>query len=315
MKKQVTGFKSFAQMLEVLNTDEACRMFLENMRWGNEPICPHCGSQNKDHYKLKTKGVFKGQYKCKDCRERFTVTVKTMFEGSHIPLRKWFIAIYIFSSHKKGISSHQLARDLGITQKSAWFVLGRLRHSFDQKAPIKQFTGITEADETFIGGKNRNRHADKKVKNSEGRSLKDKTPVLGLLNDGKVSLEVIPDTKAKTLKPIIEAMVKKGEIVVTDEWGGYNGLNAEFQHEVVKHNEENYVTDSGLTTNGLEGFWSLLKRGIYGIYHQVSAKHLHQYCSEFSYRFNSRETSDAERFNLAVANATERLKYKALIGK
>ncbi len=314
MKKQVTEFKSFAQMLDVLNTDEACRMFLENIRWEGSPACPHCGTQHKEHYKLNVKGEFKGQYKCKDCRERFTVTVGTMFEGSHISLRKWFIAIYIFSSHKKGISSHQLSRDLGITQKSAWFMLGRLRNSFQVKT-TKQFTGITEADETFIGGKNKNRHENKKIEFSQGRSVKDKTPVFGLLNEGKVNLEVVADTKAATLKPIIEAMVQKGEIVVTDEWGAYNGLSSEYKHEVVKHNEENYVTDNGLSTNSLEGFWSLLKRGIYGIYHQVSAKHLHQYCDEFAFRFNSRETTDSERFSLAVVNAQERLTYKALIGK
>ena len=133
---QPTTFKSFSQMLEVLNSETACREFLENIRWNGEPVCPHCGSQNKEHYRLNVKGEFKGQYKCKDCRERFTVTVGTMFEGSHIPLRKWFIAIYIFSSHKKGISSHQLHRDLGITQKSAWFVLGRLRNTFQAKTKV-----------------------------------------------------------------------------------------------------------------------------------------------------------------------------------
>jgi len=314
MKKQITQFKSFAQMLDVLNTDEACRMFLENLRWTGEPVCPHCGTQNKEHYKLNVKGEFKGQYKCKDCRERFTVTVGTMFEGSHISLRKWFIAIYIFSSHKKGISSHQLSRDLGITQKSAWFMLGRLRHSFQVKTSVK-FTGVTEADETFMGGKNKNRHADKKVELSQGRSLKDKTPVFGLLNDGKVSTGVVSDTKAKTLRPIIEAMVQKGEIIVTDEWRGYAKLSPEYKHEVVNHKEEKYVTDSGLSTNSLEGFWALLKRGIYGIYHQVSAKHLNQYCDEFAYRYNTRDTSDSDRFNLSVINATERLTYNALIQK
>jgi transposase-like protein len=314
MKKQVTQFKSFAQMLDVLNTDDVCREFLENIRWAGTPVCPHCGTQNKEHYKLNVKGEFKGQYKCKDCRERFTVTVGTMFEGSHISLRKWFIAIYIFSSHKKGISSHQLAKDLGITQKSAWFMLGRLRNSFQVKT-TKQFTGVTEADETFMGGKNKNRHADKKVEFSQGRSVKDKTPVFGLLNEGKVTTGVVTDTKAKTLRPIIEEMVKKGEIIVTDEWNGYKGLSPEYKHEVVKHNEERYVTDSGLSTNSLEGFWALLKRGIYGIYHQVSAKHLNKYCDEFAYRYNTRETNDSDRFNLSVVNATERLTYKALTSK
>ena len=137
MKNLQTTFKSFSEMLEKLPTDADCRVFLENLKWEGSPICPHCGVQEKGHYLLKTKGVFKGMYKCMDCRERFTVTVGTMFEGSHIPLRKWFIAIYIFSSHKKGISSHQLAKDLGITQKSAWFMLGRLRNSFKQKSQVK----------------------------------------------------------------------------------------------------------------------------------------------------------------------------------
>ncbi len=309
---QPATFKSFSQMLEVLNTDNACREFLENIRWNGEPVCPHCGSQNKEHYKLNIKGEFKGQYKCKDCRERFTVTVGTMFEGSHIPLRKWFIAMYIFSSHKKGISSHQLARDLGITQKSAWFMLGRLRNSFQAKTSVK-FSGTTQADESFFGGKNKNRHAHKKVKESQGRSVKDKTPVFGLLSDGKVSTEIIPDTKATTLKPIIKSMVEKGAIVVTDEWNGYNGVKNDFQHEVVKHNANQFVTDSGYHTNSLEGFWSLLKRGIYGIYHSCSAKHLHTYCNEFAYRYNTREATDADRFALSLINAQERLTYKQLI--
>ena len=265
-------FNSFSQMLEKLPDETACRNFLEQVRWQGVPACPHCGVQDKGHYQLKSKGVFKGQYKCKYCRERFTVTVSTMFEGSHIPLRKWFIAMYIFSSHKKGISSLQLGRDLGITQKSAWFMLGRLRNSFKAKMKIK-FTGTTQADESFFGGKNKNKHADKKTKESQGRSVKDKTPIFGLLSEGKVNTEVVKDTKAKTLKPIIASMVEKGAIMVTDEWGAYNGLAKDFQHEVINHKRGEYVRD-GFSTNGLEGFWSLLKRGIYGIYHSASPKHL-----------------------------------------
>ena len=301
-------------MLEILNTEKDCREFLEKLRWNGTPVCPHCGSINKEHYKLKTKGEFKGLYKCKDCLERFTVTVKTMFEGSHIPLRKWFIAIYIFSSHKKGISSMQLHRDLGITQKSAWFMLGRLRNCFQTKSSIK-FTGVTQADETYVGGKNKFRHYDKKVPHSGGRSTKDKTPVFGLLNNGHVSMAVVPDTKAKTLQPIITNMVAEGSILVTDEYVAYYGLDKKYKREIVHHNANEYKSVGGLSTNGLEGFWSLLKRGIYGIYHQVSAKHLNQYCDEFAYRYNTRDVSDSDRFNLSIVNADERLTYKALIGK
>src|SRR5271157_3644217 len=130
-------FKTFVEMLELLPDDKSCREYLEKMRWNGEPICPHCGSQNKEHYKLMIKGEFNGLYKCKDCRERFTVTVGTMFEGSHISLRKWFIAIYIFNSHKKGISSIQLHKDLGVTQKSAWFMLHRIRENFSDKPKDK----------------------------------------------------------------------------------------------------------------------------------------------------------------------------------
>lgn len=306
-----TSFKSFAEMLAVLPTDTVCRNFLEQLRWNGIPICPHCGVQDLGHYQLKVKGEFKGMYKCKDCRERFTVTVGTMFEGSHISLRKWFIAVYIFSSHKKGISSHQLARDLAITQKSAWFVLGRLRNSFQSKSKVK-FTGTTQADESFFGGKNANRHKDKKVKEAQGRSLKDKTPVFGLLHNGSVNTAVVPDTKAKTLKPIIADMVEKGAIVVTDEWGAYNGLSKNYQHEVVKHKSGEYVRNN-FHTNSLEGFWSLLKRGIFGIYHSVSPKHLNQYCDEFTYRYNTRKINDADRFSLSLVNADQRLTYKQLI--
>jgi transposase-like protein len=313
MKNIQTSFSSFAKMLEVLNTEATCREFLENLRWNGKPVCPHCGSENKDHYELKVKGEFKGLRKCKDCRERFTVTVGTMFEGSHIPLRKWFIAIYIFSSHKKGISSLQLHRDLGVTQKTAWFMLGRLRNSFKVKSKV-MFTGTTQADETFIGGKNKNRHAHKKVKDSQGRSFKDKTPVFGLLSDGQVSTEVVPDTKASTLKPIIHAMVEKGAIMVTDEWGAYNGLSTDYQHEIMKHNEGQY-TSGEFHANSVEGFLSLLKRGIFGIYHSASPKHLNKYCDEFSYRYNTRNITNGDRFALSLVNAEQKLTYKQLIQK
>jgi|ERR1022692_1159511 transposase-like protein len=315
MKQGIKQIKmnSFVDMLVALPDDRACREYLEEKIWNGTPICPHCGTLDINHYQLKIKGGFNGLYKCKHCRERFTVTINTMFEGSHIPLRKWFIAIYIFSLHKKGVSSHQLASDLGITQKSAWFMLSRIRKAFEPKKKAK-IDGAASADECFIGGKNRNRHADKKVPESQGRSVKDKTPVFGLKHiGGDMHTRVVPDTKATTLKPIISEMMENGSIVVTDEWLGYSNLSENFNHIVINHNEGEYVR-GGFTTNNVENFWSLLKRGIYGIYHQVSAKHLNKYCDEFAFRFNARNASTNDKFDYSLTNSTK-LTYKSLIEK
>jgi transposase-like protein len=304
-------FKSFTEMLSALPDDKSCREYLEYKIWNGTPVCPHCGVIDTKHYKLKTKGEFKGLYKCNSCRERFTITVGTMFEGSHIPLRKWFIAIYIFSLHKKGISSHQLASDLGITQKSSWFMLSRIRKAFEPKSKGK-IDGAASCDETFIGGKNRNRHADKKIPESQGRSVKDKTPVLGIKHvGGDMYTKVVPDTKATTLKPIISDMMENGSIVITDEWLGYSNLSEDFNHVVINHNQGEYVR-GGFTTNNVENFWSLLKRGIYGIYHQVSRKHLNKYCDEFAFRYNARKASVNQKFDYSLSNSSK-LTYKELI--
>lgn len=313
--KKMIQFNSLTAMINALPDDDACRNYLESKIWKDgKPVCPYCG--NHKHYVLTTKGVFKGMYKCASpaCMKRYNVLVGTMFEGTHIGLRKWYMAIYIFSLHKKGISSHQLASDLDITQKSAWYLLSRIRHAFAPKGTLEKIDGLFHADETFVGGKNKNRHEDKKVEQSQGRSYKDKTPVFGLMQEGgKVTTHVVPNTKAVTLKPIIEGMVKKGSIIVTDEWLAYKGLAKNFAHIVINHQENEYVR-GGFDNNGLEGFWALLKRGIYGIYHQVSPKHLNKYCDEFSFRYNARKASVNDRFDFSLENST-RLTYKALIAK
>jgi len=311
--KKTVQFNSFPAMINALPDDKSCREYLEQKIWkGGNPVCPYCGGHK--HYRLTEHGEFKGQYKCADCKKRYNVMVGTMFEGTHIGLRKWFIAIYIFSLHKKGVSSHQLASDLDITQKSAWFLLSRIRHAFAPDQPTEAIDGLFHADETFVGGKNKNRHEDKKIDGSEGRSLKDKTPVFGLMQEGGyVRTHVVPNTKAVTLKPIIEGMVKKGSIIVTDEWLAYKGLAKNYNHVVINHLENEYVR-GGFDNNGLEGFWSLLKRGIYGIYHQVSPKHLNKYCDEFSFRYNARKASVNDKFDYSLENST-RLMYKQLIGK
>jgi transposase-like protein len=178
----------------------------------------------------------------------------------------------------------------------------------------EMLSGTIQADETFVGGKNKNRHENKKVKNAQGRSVKDKTPVFGMINEGKVITKVIKNTKASTLKPFIKSMVESGSILVTDEWNGYNKLSKNYNHKIINHKENQFVND-GFHTNGIEGFWSLFKRGIYGIYHSTSKQHLNRYCNEFSYRFNTRGIADVNRFSLSLTTVEGRLTYKQLIDK
>lgn len=306
--------KSFIELLNYFNDDQTCIEYLEHYRWQNGIICPFCGHK---HVYVTSRG-----YKCanKNCYKKFTVTVGTIFENSKIKLNIWFAAIYICSSHKKGISSSQLSRDLGITQKTAWFMLHRIREIMitNNNNVSGSLSGIIQADETFVGGKNKNRHKDKKVEHSQGRSYKDKTPVFGLMNDSQVNIFVIKDTKATTLKPIIKSMVEDGSVIVTDEWHGYNNLSNEdngYKHMVINHNLKEYMTDDGYHTNGIEGFWGLFKRGIYGIYHYVSPAHLDKYCNEFAYRYNTRILNDFDRFRLSLTKVSKsRLTYKRLIG-
>lgn len=297
--------KSFIDILKLLNDKTSCREFLEKYRWQGDPVCPHCGDRDK-HYKLKSRGEFQGLYKCKCCRKRFTVLIGTMFEGSNVPLVKWFYAIYIFLSHKKGISSVQLSKDIGVTQKTAWFMLNRIRHNCKGKIPI-DFDGETQIDETYVGGKNKNR-----IKKNQGRSLKTKTPVVGLISNGKAYTIVVPNTGGKVLKTIVRTLVKQGSTIVTDGWKGYNGLSSEYIHKVIEHSNGVYVKD-GFHTNSIEGFWSHLKRGIIGVYHLVSPKHLSKYCDEFEFRYNTRDMSDGLRFTMFIATSYKRLKYKDLV--
>lgn len=308
MKKE-----SFIQLLKKLPTEKSCREFLEKTRWQGEPVCPHCHCQSEgkqySHYKLKSRGKFNGLYKCRNCRQRFTVTVGTMFAGSHVSLQNWFYAIYIFLSHKKGISSVQLAKDIGVTQKTAWFMLNRIRHNFEGIIDVR-FQDMTQVDETYVGGKNRKRNGKK---HTQGRSLKTKTPVVGLLSGGMAYTMVVPNTSGKILKIIINTLVKENSTVITDGWRGYSGLERDgYTHQVVEHSEGEYVKN-GFHTNSIEGFWSHLKRGILGIYHLVSPKHLSKYCDEFAFRYNTRSMTDLQRFTQFLISSYSRLKYWELI--
>lgn len=306
-------FDSVIDMVLTLNSEKACREHLEKLRWNGEPICPHCGSQRENHYKIKGHTEDKFRYKCKDCRLPFTVKVGTIFENSQVPLLRWFMAIYLFTTNKKGVSSYQLMREIGVTQKTAWFMLSRIRNSVRMRDDF-EFDGITQVDETFVGGKNKNRSKGKKVDNTQGRSTKTKTPVFGMLNNGIVYTEVVDSTEGKILKGIINEKIKKGSTIVSDGWKGYRGLEKHYSHKVIQHNLGLYKVGS-YHTNGIEGFWGILKRGIIGIYHKTSNKHLHRYCDEFAYRYNIRTMPIGEQFNFTLINCDERLRYKELIAK
>lgn len=306
-------FKSLVHMVTSLPTEEACREHYEKVMWGGVPVCPHCGGEKS--YKLKTKGEFKGLYKCGDCRKRYTVTVGTIFEGSHIKLRTWYIAMYLFHMHKHGISSRTFAADLGVTQATAWYMLKRIRHACGQEIDENEKSdALCSMDETFVGGKNKNRHKDKKVPKSQGRAHIDKTPVFGFMQNGVIFTQVIPDTSSKSLGPLVRKLVPEGATIITDEWGGYNGLNEDYDRQFVNHRTKEYVNELGYSTNNVENFWSHLKRGINGNYYQVSRKHLQRYCDEFSFRFNSRKSPNSTKFIIALRSSQKgRLRYKDLI--
>lgn len=302
----VRELKTSWDLKRLMHDEKSCRELLEQKRWNGKPICPHCGTIDERHYKLKREGY----YKCRHCRKMFSVTVGTMFEGSNIPLGKWFYAIDKFLSNKKGISSLQLSRDIGVTQKTAWFMLNRIRYNLNETESYlyDKFEGIVQVDETYIGGRNKGR-----FKFNRGRSLKQKIPVVGLLTDDRVYAIVVQNTSGKTLKTLIYGLVTKGSTVVTDEYKSYNRLSNEYIHERVEHGIRNYVNERGFHTNGIEGFWSHLKRGLKGIYHVVRPKHLQMYCDEFAYRYNTRKLDDLQRFLQFIAKPTERLRYSELV--
>lgn len=298
-------YKNLKDLLCQLSDEKVARQHMEQMRWGDSPFCPHCGSTKP--YRLKDEKT----YRCKDktCRKNFTVTVKTVFENSKIPLSTWMAAIYIITAHKKGISSCQLARDLGVTQKTAWFISHRVRLIMSDAQP-EPLNEIVEIDETYVGGKFANMNRGRRKKFQE-QGLDNKVAVMGMTQrDGKAKLTVIGNN---TFKDVVRENVDRSATVITDTHLSYVGLAQEFAaHLSVNHSQSEYR--KGLAfTNTVEGFFSSLKRSIYGIYHSVSPKHLHRYCEETSYRYNYRKISDKDRFERTLQNVEGRLTYKTLI--
>ncbi|MBA3827848.1 MAG: IS1595 family transposase [Taibaiella sp.] len=297
------------QVSEYFSDRQTCIEYLIAARWGEAVRCAFC-----NHDKVYTLTGKNKRFKCAKCLRHFSATKGTVLENSPISLQKWFISIYLSLSNKKGISSVQLAKHIDVTQKTAWYMLHRIRAMMRIKAINRKISGLIQIDETFCGGKNKNRPWHKKVKYSQGRSFKDKTPVLGLLDsNGQIRTFVVPDTKAITLKPIIYKTIEKGSIIVTDEWKAYNGLSKDYTHFIVDHSRKQYVNENGFTTNSLEGAWSHLKRMIIGVYHKTSRKHLHRYCDEFTFKYNTRTMSDTERFDFAFQTVKGRLKHRDLV--
>lgn len=280
--------------------------YIEGVRWPDGVIqCPHCDGERTSRQKAYQ------YHQCKDCRKKFTVRTGTIFERSHIPLDKWLYGMYILQTARKGVSSLQLSKELGITQKATWFMLHRLREACDIEAT--PLSGEVEIDETFIGGKEANRHESKK--RHEGRGAVGKAAVLGMRErNGRVSAMPIDDTTSQTIGREVFHGVEAGSTIYTDEHAAYRQFGDRYQHETVKHSVKEFVNGMA-STNGIESVWAVLKRGYNGVYHQWSFKHMARYVNEFTFRLNEGNVSrhTMNRLESLVQGAIgKRLTYKEL---
>lgn len=286
-----------------------CTTFMAQLRWPDGVTCPHCEGKAVSY--LSTRRTWKCMNKA--CHKQFSVKVGTIMEDSAIKLDKWLAAIWLIANAKNGISSYEIMRALGITQKSAWFLLHRIRLAM-QTGTFEKLSGQVEVDETYIGGLARNMHRDKRDKKINGTGGNGKIAVMGLLErNGKVRAKVIADATQATLHSEVREHVEAGAELFTDGWKSYSGLHEDYIHQVIDHAEK-YV-DGQIHTNGIENFWSLLKRGIKGTYVSVEPFHLFRYLDEQSFRFNTRKEKDVDRFIQTVKQiAGKRLTYHELTG-
>lgn len=296
-------------------TDKAkAREHLEGIRWADGRFCPHCGAVEGTSF-VRGKKHRPGLYYCNECKKQFTVTVGTIFERSKVPLNKWMLAFHLMAASKKGMSAHQLHRSLGVTYKTAWFMAHRIRESMrpaSNKGPLGGEGKIVEADETYIGGKEKNKHRSKRTSAIGGQG---KEVVFSLVErGGNVRSQHVANVSGKTLRPIMKAQIDRKSVLMTDEAGQYREVGREFaRHGKVNHGIEEYVRGDAYT-NTVEGYFSILKRGITGTYHHVSQVHLKRYLAEFDFRYNERSSlgvSDAERAMKAIKGAEgKRLTYQ-----
>ncbi len=307
MKKiDFTKFDSLLSVAEYFNTDTICKQALEEARWGDDVVCPYCGK----HHCTKMKN---GRFCCTKCKCNFSVTTKTIFANTKISLKKWFFAMYLISSHKKGVSSHQISRDIKVTQKTAWFMLHKVRSLFTQSDADVLFE-IVECDEMYLGGAEKNKHDSKRTEGTQGRSTKTKKPIFGMIQrKGNIVALAVNDTKAETLMPIIKQFVAENTVIYTDELNSYTRLSKEnFTHAVVHHNENEFVVGD-IYTNTIEGFWSHFKKMVFGTYHSVSKKYLQRYIDEEVYRWNTRKMSESYRFSDMFAKSIGSYEYEDVL--
>lgn len=306
-------FKNLHELITSMPDEKTCREYLIKERWNGVITCPYC-----KHEKCY---VIEGgkRFKCasKACYKKFSATVGTVMEASNIPLTKWFMGIYLVTAHKRGISSYQLARDLGIAQKNSWFMIHRIREALRSKQGVQLGESKpVEADETFVGGKYANMHLKKRkkiIEENDGNPYANKTTVLGMIErEGKLVAKVIPKKQPHEIGKTIAETVIKGSTLITDTANLYAKITHHYNYLSVNHSIQVYVKNNA-HTNSIEGAFSHFKRSIYGTFFQISAKHTQRYCDEFAYKFNSRKIKDSDRFNHALGCIEGRLTYKKLI--
>ncbi|HSL05178.1 MAG TPA: IS1595 family transposase [Nitrospiraceae bacterium] len=297
------------EAIKYFTDPQHCQDLLISMRWPHGPVCPRC--QSGEYGYLESRSV----WQCKGCRKQYSAKVGTIFEDSAIALDKWFCAIWMLVSAKNGVSSYEVGRSLGVTQKTAWFMMHRIRLALQKGSIDRKLMGEVEVDETYIGGHARNMHSDKRLKLRREEGYFRKAAVVGMLErKGEVRMEIINRASSKLLKAAVKKHVVTGSDLISDQWHGYINVGREYAHKVINHAEA-YVKGN-VHTNSIENFWSLLKRGIKGTYVSVEPFHLFRYLDEQSFRFNTRKDNDQGRFMSALSSIQgKRMEYKDLIGQ
>lgn len=316
----MSGF-NVLELAAKIPDEAAAYRYLEGLRWDGTPVCGHCASENVTYLnpangssrKTRTGAVSERRvWKCRDCRKQFSVLTNTIMHGTKIPVRTWVFVLYEMCACKNGVAAREIERRYGVTPKSAWFMLHRIRAAMDNDGIPVLWTGRVQSDETWIGGKPSNRHGHKPGK----QGLTDKTPVVSLINEatGEVRSRVVPNVTGATLAGVLRQNVNPAATtLVTDEAPTYTGIGRKMaDHRTVNHKAKQYVDPDGYTTNAVEGFFSQVKRSIDGTHHHVSVEHLNRYLGEFDFRYSTRRMSDLERTAELAGKMTCRLSYRPL---